>query len=309
MTPRILVTGKTGQLATSLAMLAGSDVKVMCCGRPALDLEQPETIIAAFAEAAPSLVVNSAAYTAVDAAEDNAEASLRINRDGPAELARLCAAFNVPLIHVSTDYVYDGSKGAPYVETDATAPQGVYGASKLAGEQAVLGACARAIVLRTSWVYAPFGKNFVRTMLRLSERQDRLRVVADQQGCPTSALALARAILDVAARVATTGWRDEYAGIYHAAGRGEATWHELAVATFEEAARYGAAVPVVEPITTADYPTKAKRPADSRLDCAKLAATFGVRLPPWRDSLAETIDAIFAADVAASSAASLQAAG
>ena len=291
MPPRILVVGRTGQLAASLAIHGGLDVQ--CLGRPALDLEQPHTIAAALNEVAPTLVVNAAAYTAVDAAESDAAAALRVNRDGPAELARHCAAAGLPLIHVSTDYVYDGTKAAPYIEADATNPQGVYGSSKLAGELAVLAQCPRAIVLRTSWVYAPFGKNFVRTMLRLGEQQERLRVVADQRGCPTSALALARAILAIAARLAETGWRDDYAGIYHAAGDGEATWHQLAEATFAAAARHGARVPVVEPIATADYPTKAKRPADSRLDCTKLAATFGARLPPWRDSLAETIDAIF----------------
>ena len=291
MAPRILVTGRTGQLAASLAICGGLDVQ--CLGRPALDLEQPHTIAAALNEVAPSLVVNAGAYTAVDAAETDAATALRVNRDGPADLARQCAAAALPLIHISTDYVYDGTKQAPYVETDATAPQGVYGSSKLAGELAVLAHCPRAIVLRTSWVYAPFGRNFVRTMLRLGEQQDRLRVVADQRGCPTSALALARAILAISAHLAETGWRDDYAGIYHAAGSGETTWHELAMATFAQAARHGARVPVVEPIATADYPTKAKRPADSRLNCDKLAATFGVRLPPWHDSLRETIDAIF----------------
>ena len=173
-----------------------------------------------FAGGAPSLVVNAAAYTAVDAAEDDADAAFRANRDGPAELARLCEAAGIPLIHVSTDYVFDGLKGAPYVETDATSPQGVYGASKLAGEGAVLAACSRAIVLRTSWVYSPIGRNFVRTMLAAGQRNDRLRVVADQTGCPTSAPDLAAAILGVAARLRAGGWQDRYAGIYHAAGTG-----------------------------------------------------------------------------------------
>jgi dTDP-4-dehydrorhamnose reductase len=149
-------------------------------------------------------------------------------------------------------------------------------------------------VLRTSWVYAPTGKNFVRTMLRVGAERDRLRVVADQRGCPTTAQDLADAILMIAARL-RDGWQDNYAGVFHAAGGGETTWHGLAVATFEEAARFGARVPTVEAITTAEYPTKAKRPADSRLDCGKLASVFGVRLPPWRPSLARTIEAVFAA--------------
>jgi len=288
----ILVTGGTGQVASALAAVGGEAVRVV--GRPAFDFDRPESIVASVRAAAPWLVVNAAAYTAVDAAEDDAEAAYRANRDGPGALAQLCAAAGVPLIHISTDYVFDGAKGAPYVETDATAPTGVYGASKLAGEQEVLAVWARTIVLRTSWVYAPTGKNFVRTMLRVGAERDRLRVVADQRGCPTTAADLADAILAIAARL-REGWRDDYAGVFHAAGSGETTWHGLAVATFEEAARFGARVPVVEAITTAEYPTKAKRPADTRLDCGKLAAVFGVRLPDWRASLARTIEAIFAA--------------
>jgi len=287
----ILVTGGTGQVASALGAAGGDGVRVV--GRPAFDFDRPESIVASFREAAPTLVVNAAAYTAVDAAEDAAEAAYRANRDGPGALARQCAAAGVPLIHISTDYVFDGAKGAPYVESDPTAPTGVYGASKLAGEQEVLAAWARTVVLRTSWVYAPSGKNFVRTMLRVGADRDRLRVVADQRGCPTTAADLADAILAISARL-REGWRDEYAGVFHAAGSGETTWHGLAVATFEEAARFGARVPAVEAITTADYPTKAKRPADSRLDCGKLTSVFGVRLPVWRASLARTIDTVFA---------------
>jgi dTDP-4-dehydrorhamnose reductase len=189
--------------------------------------------------------------------------------------------------------VFDGTKGAPYVETDATHPTGVYGASKLAGEQEVLSIHPRTIVLRTSWVYAPTGKNFVRTMLRVGAERDHLRVVADQRGCPTTAADLAEAILAIAVRLRTC-WQDSYASVFHAAGTGETTWHGLAVATFEEAAKFGARRPVVEAITTADYPTRATRPADTRLDCTKLATVFGVRLPPWRPSLARTIDTVFA---------------
>jgi dTDP-4-dehydrorhamnose reductase len=291
MTGPILVTGGTGQVASALAAAGGDSVRVV--GRPSFDFDRPESIVAAFRAAAPRLVVNAAAYTAVDAAEDDAEAAYRANRDGPGALAQLCAAAGVPLIHISTDYVFDGAKGAPYVETDRTAPTGVYGASKLAGEQAVLAAWSRTVVLRTSWVYAPEGKNFVRTMLRVGRERDRLRVVADQRGCPTTAADLAGAILAIAERL-HQGWRDSYAGVFHAAGSGETTWHGLAVATFEEAARFGARVPVVEAITTAEYPTKANRPADSRLDCGKLATVFEVRLPDWRGSLARTIEAVFA---------------
>ena len=261
--------------------------------RPALDFDRLESIGAVFADMAPWLVVNAAAYTAVDAAEDDAAAAMRGNRDGPAELARLCEAAGIPLIHVSTDYVFDGAKGAPYVETDPASPQGVYGASKLAGEQAVAAACSRAIILRTSWLYSPIGMNFVKTMLAAGQRNPTLRVVADQRGCPTSAPDLAEAIHGIAERLAEGGWQDRYAGIFHAAGNGETTWHGLATAIFEAAARHGMKSPGVEPITTDQWPTKAKRPADSRLDCTKLEAVFGLRLPLWRDSVARTVDAIF----------------
>lgn len=287
----ILVTGGTGQVASALAAAGGDAVRVV--GRPAFDFDKPESLVATFRAAAPWLVVNAAAYTAVDTAEDEVEAAYRANRDGPGALAQLCRAANIPLVHISTDYVFDGAKGAPYVETDPTGPTGVYGASKLAGEQEVLGSGARVIVLRTSWVYAPTGRNFVRTMLRVGAERDRLRVVADQKGCPTTAADLADAILAIAARL-RDGWQDRYAGVFHAAGSGETTWHGLATATFAEGGRYGARVPTVEAITTAEYPTKAKRPADSRLDCGKLAQVFGVRLPDWRASLARTIDTIHA---------------
>jgi dTDP-4-dehydrorhamnose reductase len=290
MTGSILVTGGAGQLASALSGASG----VRRVGRPDVDFDRPETIEAAFRTAAPRLVVNAAAYTAVDAAETDADAAYRTNRDGPATLARLCAEADIPLIHVSTDYVFDGTKPDPYVETDKVAPQCVYGASKLAGEQAVMASGAKAIILRTAWVYAATGKNFVRTMLAVGKTRDRLTVVADQHGCPTAAADLGDAIQAIAARLEATGWQPDYRGIFHASGSGATTWFGLAVGTFEEAARHGAKVPEVVPITTADWPTPAKRPANSRLDCTRLHDVFGVRLPPWRDSLTRTIDAIFA---------------
>ena len=288
----ILVTGRTGQLAAALADTASAHgLTLQCLERPVLDIERPASIAQVFSTHAPSLVINAAAYTNVDAAEDDSAAAYRANRDGPAELARLCAAACIPLIHISTDYVFDGRKGAPYVESDITAPQGVYGASKLAGEQAVLTLCPRAIVLRTSWLYSPTGKNFVRTMLAAGERNDNLRVVADQIGCPTSAQDLARVILGIAGQL-RDGWNDRCAGIYHAAGAGAATWHELATATFAAAMRHGRRAPNVEPITTQEWPTRAVRPPDSRLDCSRLAAVFGLRLPAWQDSVTQTVDTI-----------------
>jgi dTDP-4-dehydrorhamnose reductase len=276
----ILVTGGSGQLATALA--AATDVRVV--GRPAFDFEQPATIEALFADP-PGALVNAAAWTAVDLAESQRDAAWRANAEGPARLAELCARHGTRLIHVSTDYVFDGAKGAPYVETDATNPTGAYGASKLAGEQAVMAALPAAVILRTSWVYARGGSNFVRTMLNAAKRVPRLRVVADQRGCPTNADDLATAVLAVAELLA----KGEIAGgIYHAAGNGETTWHGFATAIFDTAARSGWPAPPVDPIATADWPTPARRPADSRLDCAKLAA-FGIRLPAWQPSLARAV--------------------
>jgi dTDP-4-dehydrorhamnose reductase len=289
----ILITGGQGQLASALA--AAALVPVRHVGRPDFDFDRPETIAACFRAADPWLVVNAAAHTAVDAAETQVDAAYRANRDGPAELARLCAGAGVPLIHISTDYVYDGSKETPYVETDPTGPQGVYGASKLAGEQAVLASGARAIILRTAWVYAATGRNFLLTMLNLAKTRDRLTVVADQRGCPTAAADLAAAILAIADRIAATGWDDRYQGVFHAAGAGETTWFGFATTIFAQAALLGAKVPAVEPIPTSAYPTPARRPANSRLDCSRLAAVFDLRLPPWRDSVIRTVDDVFAA--------------
>jgi dTDP-4-dehydrorhamnose reductase len=291
----VLVTGGTGQVASALAK-GGGDVRggIVRVGRPDFDFDRPETITDTFNAVAPRLVVNAAAYTAVDAAEKDADAAFRANRDGPGTLALLCKAAGIPLIHISTDYVFDGTKPTPYVETDPVAPQGVYGASKLAGEEAVLTAGGQSIILRTAWVYAATGKNFVRTMLTLGKTRDRLGVVGDQHGCPTTAGDLADAILAIIRRLGETGWQADYEGLFHAAGTGETTWHGLAVASFEAAARHGARVPEVAAITTAEYPTPAKRPANSRLDCSKLRQVFGVALPPWRDSLVRTVDEIFA---------------
>lgn len=285
----ILVTGGSGQLATALSRAPG----VQAVGRPRFDFDRLETIDATLATIVPSLVVNAAAWTAVDAAENDPDGAARANRDGPAHLAKLCAAAGIPLIHVSTDYVFDGNMGAPYVETDPTSPTGVYGATKLAGEQAVLTGCPRAIIVRTAWVYSATGKNFVRTMLKIGETRDHLRVVADQRGCPTAADDLADIILGIARQV-QAGWRDEFAGIFHSCGSGETTWHGLAETVFADAARHGARAPVVEAITTAEFPTPAKRPADSRLDCGKLERVFGLRQPEWHTSVARVVDTLFA---------------
>jgi len=288
----IMVTGGTGQLATAMEQEGGPVVRRV--GRPGFDFDRPPSIAESVRAMQPAFVVNAAAWTAVDAAEANPDAAGRANRDGPATLAALCADARIPLIHISTDYVFDGNKGTPYTEADPTSPTGVYGATKLEGEQAVLAACPRAIVLRTSWVYSATGKNFVRSMLGAPQKTNRLRVVADQQGCPTSARDLAVAILAVVARL-REGWQDRYAGVFHAAGAGSTTWHGLAEAVFQDAAAYGLPVPTVDAIATADWPTPARRPPDSRLDCTKLSQVFGIRLPEWRTGLSRTIAELLAA--------------
>ncbi len=289
MTTPWIVTGGTGQLATALKTAAPDRVRVV--GRPAFDFDRPESLGALFDAAAPALLINTAAWTAVDAAESAPEATRRANAEGPARLASLCRRNGTRLIHVSTDYVFDGAKGAPYLETDPTSPTGVYGATKLEGEHAVLSELPDAVILRTAWVYAETGRNFLRTMLSAARKTGTLRVVADQRGCPTNADDLAQAVLAVAKHIATAP-----GGIYHCAGSGETTWHGFAEAIFAAAGPLGWPVPRVDPIATSDWPTPARRPADSRLNCAKLHATFGVRMPEWQPSLRRAVAAICAAE-------------
>jgi len=252
-----------------------------------LDLAEPSGIAAALAAARPDVVVNAAAYTGVDKAESERDLAFAVNGAGAGAVATAARALGVPLIHISTDYVFDGSKPAAYVETDPTAPLGVYGASKLAGEQAVLAAYPGAVICRTAWVYSPFGANFVKTMLRLAETREELGVVADQIGNPTSALDIADAVLTLARRL-----KDDPAaetGIFHMSGSGEASWADLAEAIFGASAAHGGPTARVRRITTADYPTPAPRPANSRLDCRKLAEVHGLSLPDWRPSLAAVV--------------------
>jgi len=294
----ILITGGSGQLGDALARLfASRGIAFKAVSRPEFDFERPETVVACFDAATPDLVINAAAYTAVDKAETEREAAKAGNHTGPLALARLCEAADIPFIHVSTDYVFDGNKGAPYVETDATGPTGVYGATKRDGEEAILATGAKAIILRTAWVYAAHGKNFARTMLNAGRKMPVLKVVADQRGTPTAAPDLAAAILAIVAKLRETGWEQQYRGIFHATGAGETTWHGFASAIFEDAARLGYTAPEVQPINTADWPTPTRRPPDSRLDCGKLARVFGVRLPDWRASLPGVVQELLALDV------------
>jgi dTDP-4-dehydrorhamnose reductase len=288
----ILIAGATGQLGQALAR-RGAQRGLHLAGRAEIDFERPAAIPPFLETLAPRAIVNAAAYTAVDKAETDIAAAYRANRDGPEILACYAAQAGIPFLHVSTDYVFDGAKGAPYVETDATSPTGIYGASKRAGEDAVLALGGENIILRTAWVYAPWGRNFLRTMLAAGAKSPKMRVVADQIGCPTLASDLAAAIWSILDKIDREGWRSEFGGIYHAVGGGETSWHGFATAIFEESGRHGGTVPEVEAIRTADWPTPAKRPADSRLDCGKLAQAYGIILPHWREALVGAIDAYY----------------
>ena len=287
---RLVVTGREGQVATALALAGGRHgVEVVRLGRPDLDLERLETIAPALRAARPDVVVSAAAYTAVDQAESEPERAHQVNALAPGRLAEVAAELGAPVLHLSTDYVFDGRKPSPYVETDATGPVTVYGASKLAGELAVIRANPRHAILRTAWVYAPRGKNFVRTMLRLAETRDEVGVVGDQLGCPTSAEDIADGVLEIA-RSLRGG--EGLPGLYHMAGMGEASWAEFAAAIFEASKSRGGPSARVKAIATRDYPTPAARPANSRLDCARVKAVFGVALPPWREALGRCLDTL-----------------
>jgi dTDP-4-dehydrorhamnose reductase len=285
----ILVAGKSGQLARALGKAAGERrVPFITVGRPELDLEYASSITPVVEALRPGLIVNSAAYTSVDRAESEPARAFAVNRDGAARLAAAAAKIGAAYVHVSTDCVFDGSKLAPYREDDATAPLCVYGRSKLEGEEAVQAAYPAALVLRTSWVYSPLGNNFVRTMLRMAQIRDRVQVVDDQHGAPTAAIDLARAILDIAAQISEGNIRK--AGVYHLTAGGETTWHGFAQAIFAGWAERGRRVPTLAAISTAEYPTPARRPANSRLDCSRIEREFGIKLPHWMQSLEHCLD-------------------
>ena len=290
---RLLVTGRNGQVATALVERSHQHdgITVVAFGRPELDLEQPATVAAAILGAKPDVVVNAAAYTAVDKAEAEADRAFAANRDGAGAVARAARMLGVPLIHLSTDYVYPGDKPSPYVESDPTGPASVYGRSKLAGEQAVLGAHPGAIIFRTSWVYSPFGANFVKTMLRIGKDHEVVKVVDDQHGNPTSAIDIADAILGIAPGLVAGR---AAGGVYHLCGSGSTSWCGFARAIFAESAKRGGPAPRVEAITTADYPTAAKRPANSRMDSGAFVRRFGFELRPWPEATAETVARLLA---------------
>ncbi|MGB3627239.1 MAG: dTDP-4-dehydrorhamnose reductase [Henriciella sp.] len=283
----ILIVGKSGQVARALAERAENTSRLVALGRPDLDITRPATIRSAIERTNAAIVINASAYTAVDRAEDEEADAFAVNADGPQHLAAACKAAGIPLIHFSTDYVFDGTKYGAYKESDPTAPLSVYGRSKLAGEQAVAATLDDHVILRTAWVYSPFGTNFVKTMLRLASSRDELGVVADQAGCPTSALDIADAALAIAHQILNGGARF---GVFHLTGSGETSWHGLAAEVFSLSASLGGPTATARPIATTDYPTPAARPANSMLDGSKLAELYGIRLPDWRASVRTCVE-------------------
>ena len=283
----ILVTGGSGQVGGALVRLAPAGMEIVAPGRATLDLADPAALVEMVGARSWAAVVNCAAYTAVDKAEGDVVAAWQINALAPAALAAATAAANIPIVQLSTDYVFDGSSTAPYREDDPVAPLGVYGASKLGGEQAVRTANPAHVILRTAWVVSATGSNFVRTMLRLAADRPHLRVVADQRGCPTSADDIARAIVAIVGQLGTSPY-----GTCHFVNGGEATWHDLAEAVFARAAIHGRPAPSVEPIATSDYPTPAARPANSRLATAKIGRDYGIVARDWHVAVDEIVDTL-----------------
>jgi dTDP-4-dehydrorhamnose reductase len=294
---RILVTGVTGQVGAALRAPLESAGSVIAADRNVLDLSRPEQLRSTLDRMSPDLIVNPAAYTAVDRAEDERELAFRINADAPAAIARWAAGRGVPLIHFSTDYVFDGSGERPWCEDDPTGPLSTYGASKLAGEQAIRSAGGPHLIIRTSWVYAAHGSNFLRTIARLAQERAELRIVADQFGAPTSARLIAgvvAAILRLSPRVA-----ERFAasgGLVNVSASGETTWHGFATAIVEglKARDVPLAAQHIQPIPTDAYPTKAKRPANSRFDLTRLKSVFGIDTPKWDDALSAELDWLLA---------------
>lgn len=292
---RILVTGGAGQVGLELAQQPWPDgVELHLPTRATLDLTSADSILRCVTEGSYAAVINCAAWTAVDAAEDHVADAFLVNAHGPAWLAEAAHASGIPLVQVSTDYVFDGSLDRPWREDDPASPLGVYGASKLAGEVAVRAKQPRSVVLRTAWVLSTHRANFLKTMLRVGAERDSLTVVADQIGCPTAARDIAAALRKIVLRLIA----DEGAptGVYHFVNSGEASWFELAKAIFEMAARLGGPSPHVTAIPTTAYPTRAPRPANSRLDTSKIGRDYGIVARDWRDAVQEIVSELLAAN-------------
>lgn len=288
---RLAVTGKNGQVVSALQALASDELEIVPLGRPELDLAKPETVLKALREVKPDVVVSAAAYTAVDKAESEQDIAFAVNRDGARAVAQAASDIGIPVIHLSTDYVFDGTKDTAYVESDPTGPTSVYGRSKLEGERAVSEATDNYVVLRTAWVYSEYGNNFVKTMLRLGENRDEINVVADQFGCPTSANDIAAAVVTIARKLVEDS-SARLRGVFHLSGTGETNWANFAKQIFALSAENGGKSIVVNDITTEQYPTPARRPANSRLDCSKLEEVYGIKLPSWQTSTRAVVTAL-----------------
>jgi len=273
--------------------LRADDLKIVCLGRPELDLTDWTSVEGAIKQHQPDIVVNAAAYTAVDKANSEPEAAFAVNRDGARNVARSTAWMGVPIIHISTDYVFEGSQEAPYKESDPTCPTSVYGQSKLEGEHAVICENPAHVILRTSWVYSPWGNNFARTMLRLAADRDVVRVVADQFGTPTYAPAIADGILTVARHVLMSPGGKAWRGIFHMTSEGGTSWAGFAIALFEASACHGGPTANVVPIATAEYPTPTRRPLNSRLSTTRFTQQFAHSLGDWREGVRAFATAVY----------------
>lgn len=281
---RLAVTGVSGQVVSALIDRTPENVEVIALGRPQLELARRDAVVATLRHVRPDVIINAAAYTQVDKAESEPDLAMRINGNGAGYVAEVAAELNVPLLHLSTDYVFDGKLDRAYCEDDETNPTTAYGRSKLFGEEKIRQAYDKHIIVRTAWVYSPFGANFVKTMLRLSRNNDELSIVADQRGNPTSAIDVADALIKISKTVSQDN-NQYYFGTFHMSGQGEATWAELAENIFQETHRLGSKHVSIRSITTQEYPTPALRPKNSRLDNAKFNETFGFSLPCWQSSL------------------------
>lgn len=281
---RLAVTGLSGQVVSAIIERAPKDVEIIALGRPQLELSRREAVLTSLRHAGCDIIINAAAYTQVDKAESEPDLVMRVNGEGAGNVAQAAAELGVPLLHLSTDYVFDGMLDRPYREDDATHPTSVYGRSKLAGEEHIRATHPQHVILRTAWVYSPFGANFVKTMLRLGADQDEVSVVADQIGNPTNALDIADALLKIALKLSHNAIPADY-GTFHMCGQGTASWADMAEAIFETALGFGRKPVRVRRITTQEYPTAAKRPANSRLATQKLESVYGITLPHWRSSL------------------------
>ena len=293
---KILVTGANGQVGWELSRRgAKKGFHILALDRAGLDITDQSAVTRTVRSSGAALVVNGAGYTAVDQAESESEMAFAVNFDGAANLASACAEAGIPLIHISTDFVFDGKKKGPYRETDQVSPLNVYGKSKAAGETGVRERLQEHIILRTAWLYGVHGRNFVKTMLRLGQERDLIQVVADQHGCPTYSADLAEAILRIVVKARED--RQLSWGTYHYCGKGITTWHGLAQETLDLASRHTSLrVKEIKPISTAEYPTPAKRPANSVLDCSLIEKTFNIHPRPWQESLAQMIKVLFSVE-------------